>query len=59
MYASWFAGREAGHQAPPAPLESDDGDDPITEVPAPDGASMDVMSMVDDRSTGEHSSDAT
>jgi alkylhydroperoxidase family enzyme len=29
-------------------LEFDDVDDPITEVPAPDGASMDVMSAVDE-----------
>ena len=29
-------------------LEFDDVDDPITEVPAPEGASMDVMSAVDD-----------
>lgn len=28
-------------------LEFDDVDDPITEVPAPDGASMDVMAAVD------------
>ena len=28
-------------------LEYDDVDDPITEVPAPEGASMDVMSAVD------------
>ena len=28
-------------------LEYDDVDDPIVEVPAPDGASMDVMSAVD------------
>ena len=28
-------------------LEYDDVDDPVTEVPAPDGASMDVMAAVD------------
>jgi len=28
-------------------LEYDDVDDPITEVPAPEGASLDVMSAVD------------
>ena len=29
-------------------LEFDDVEDPITEVPAPEGASMDVMAAVDD-----------
>jgi len=29
-------------------LEFDDVDDPITEVPAPDGASLDAMKLVDD-----------
>jgi alkylhydroperoxidase family enzyme len=29
-------------------LEYDDVDDPVTEVPAPESASMDVMSMVDE-----------
>jgi hypothetical protein len=29
-------------------LEFDDVEDPITEVPAPDGASMDVMAAVDE-----------
>ena len=31
-------------------LEYDDVDDPITEIPAPDGESMDVMAVVDDKS---------
>jgi alkylhydroperoxidase family enzyme len=30
-------------------LEFDDVDDPVTEVPAPDGATADVMGMVDNR----------
>ncbi|MGY6550567.1 MAG: carboxymuconolactone decarboxylase family protein [Erythrobacter sp.] len=30
-------------------LEYDDVDDPVTEVPAPDGATADVMGMVDNR----------
>ena len=29
-------------------LEFDDVDDPITEVPAPDGAAIDAMAVVDD-----------
>jgi alkylhydroperoxidase family enzyme len=31
-------------------LEYDDVDDPITEIPAPEGESMDVMAVVDDKS---------
>jgi hypothetical protein len=30
-------------------LEYDDVDDPVTEVPAPEGATADVMGMVDNR----------
>jgi hypothetical protein len=30
-------------------LEYDDVDDPVTEVPAPEGATADVMGMVDRR----------
>ncbi len=29
-------------------LEFDDVDDPITEVPAPDGAAIDAMAVIDD-----------
>ena len=37
-------------------LEFDDVEDPITEVPAPDGTSMDVMAAVDDVDDGPDSS---